>query len=124
MKCTTCKMQVDVGVTLIALSLGLIVLTKMIPSVYASVQTLLDRPVPWMDKVCISPRRCASNGWTLMHLLLYTMIGACAGFKWRYLIIGAVWEAVEVSFNAYYWCDILWNTIGLALGSCFHYLYN
>lgn len=114
-------MKVDVGFALLTFALGLIVLTKLIPSVHASVHPLLDRPVPWMDKFCISQKKCRAEGWTVMHLLLFTVVGACAGFKWRYIIIGAVWEVVEITFNKQNWCDILWNSIGLLIGSCLHY---
>lgn len=109
--------QFDVGIVLLLLALGFVVLTRVFPIVGNVVQPLLDRPVPWMDRVCVSRSKCGSDGWTLMHLLLYAVVGACGGFKWRYLLLGAAWEGVETLFGANNWCDILWNTLGLAVGS-------
>ena len=46
--------QFDVGIVLLLLELGFVVLTRVFPIVGNVVQPLLDRPVPWMDRVCVS----------------------------------------------------------------------
>ncbi len=61
---------------------------------------------------------CRFSFWSLTHVLLYTYLAVtCPDICWQMLPIGVVWEIGEYYLGIHDFYDILWNLLGVLLGT-------
>ena len=63
-------------------------------------------------------KKCLLPGWAVLHIILYSIISFFIPQLW-YLsfIVGIIWELFEYYYNAEFWLDIFWNSVGIIIGS-------